>query len=211
MPQADPSPPARPKRRWFQYSLRTLLILTTVVAALFAWWSHKARRQKLAVEALQRAGALVVYDHKGTLPDDFGLAFWGEEQGPSFWPTWLVQALGVDYFSHVHCVAINNPVVYHMSQNHAVDDTTLEYIKHLPAVRLLCLNSAQVTDTGLRNLESLTSLRSLELINNPITDLGLEHLRGLTNLERLNLWNTKVTAAGISRLQQALPNCKIER
>ena len=53
--------PAAPRRfRWrrlLQYRLRRLLILTTVCAALFAWWSHKARQQRAAVVALRTLGA----------------------------------------------------------------------------------------------------------------------------------------------------------
>ncbi|MCE9544748.1 MAG: hypothetical protein K8T25_04410 [Planctomycetia bacterium] len=30
------------KRRWFQYSLRTILIVTMVCAGMFAWWWHPA-------------------------------------------------------------------------------------------------------------------------------------------------------------------------
>ena len=50
MPPSEPPPPvATPRpfwRRLFQYRLRTLLILTTIVAVWFAWWSHKAQQQR---------------------------------------------------------------------------------------------------------------------------------------------------------------------
>jgi hypothetical protein len=44
----------------------------------------------------------------------------------------------------------------------------------------------------------------------PVTDAGLEHLKALRQLQRLDLKETKVTADGVKKLQQALPNCKIE-
>ncbi len=37
----------RPKRRWLQYSLRTLLLLMTAVAVWMGWYVHRARVQKL--------------------------------------------------------------------------------------------------------------------------------------------------------------------
>ena len=44
-----------------------------------------------------------------------------------------------------------------------------------------------------------------------ITDAGLEYLQRLTKLHELYLWDTKVTDQGVKKLQQALPNCEIER
>ena len=63
----------------------------------------------------------------------------------------------------------------------------------------------------MEHLKGLTALQRLNLNGTQLTDAGLEHLKGLTRLQRLALRNTKVTDAGVTRLQQALPNCKIER
>lgn len=34
---------AKPRRRWYQISLRTLLLLVTIVSAGFAWLGYKVR------------------------------------------------------------------------------------------------------------------------------------------------------------------------
>ncbi len=69
----------------------------------------------------------------------------------------------------------------------------------------------QVSDDQLRRLAPLQKLTILWLvIGVPVSDAGLEHLRPLTNLKILGLLKTQVTAAGVAKLQQALPNCKIE-
>ena len=44
-----------------------------------------------------------------------------------------------------------------------------------------------------------------------VTDAGLENLKGLHQLQSLWLCCTKVTDDGLKKLQQALPNCQIER
>ena len=59
MPHPEPPQPATPHRfRWrrlLQYRLRTLLILTTIVAAGLGWWSHTARQQREAVADMRES------------------------------------------------------------------------------------------------------------------------------------------------------------
>src|SRR5262245_12034944 len=44
--------PERPQRRWFQFSLRTLLIVVAVVAAVAAAWHHALKPYWLQREAM---------------------------------------------------------------------------------------------------------------------------------------------------------------
>ncbi len=44
-----------------------------------------------------------------------------------------------------------------------------------------------------------------------MTDAGLLDLEELSQLKELHLKKTHVTNEGVKKLQQALPNCKIER
>src|SRR5947207_755262 len=49
MTQADaptPDKPRKTRRRWFQYSVRTLLVVVALFAGFFAWWSNSAHRQR---------------------------------------------------------------------------------------------------------------------------------------------------------------------
>ena len=72
------------------------------------------------------------------------------------------------------------------------------------------LNDTRVTDKGLRSLEG-GGFDLLALSGTNITDAGLEHCKKFTKLAAINLKNTKVTDAGVASLQQAFPDCKIER
>ena len=63
-PKADPP---KCKRRWFQFSLRSLMIFTLVCAAGSAWIGRKLeqkRRECKAVEAVRRFGGLLYYDYE---------------------------------------------------------------------------------------------------------------------------------------------------
>ena len=53
--------------------------------------------------------------------------------------------------------------------------------------------------------------QKLCLSDTQVTDAGLEYLKELTQLQQLDLDGTQVTDAGVTKLQQALPNCEIER
>lgn len=210
-----PEKPARRKRRWFQFGLRTLLVLTTIVAVLFAGWSHKARQQREAVASLRVAGGGVIYDYRAH----------GLEQPPNL-PAWLLKALGVDYFASAQGVYLGDSEItadglkdlkfltslqYLDLQRTQITDAGLQYLAKLSTLEGIHLGGTQVTDAGLGHLKSLTALQSLDLGYTRVTDAGLEHLKEMTTLRRIYLWETKVTDAGVERLQGALPNCTIER
>jgi hypothetical protein len=56
------SAPPAPKRRWYQYRLRTLFVLTAVLALWLGHVTNSARQQRKAVEALAALQAEVYYD-----------------------------------------------------------------------------------------------------------------------------------------------------
>ena len=88
-------PPKR-KRRWFQFSLRTLLIFTLICAIPCAWLGHKIerkRQEREAVESLIKDGWSVVYDSQIDLS---GKQYSSDKpRGPG----WLRTVLGENFFS----------------------------------------------------------------------------------------------------------------
>jgi len=73
------------------------------------------------------------------------------------------------------------------------------------------LDNTRVTDVDLAVLKRFSGLEYLTLNNTHITDVGLPHLYGLAYLQVVDLRQTQVTDAGVQELQQALPECTIER
>ena len=90
-------------------------------------------------------------------------------------------------------------------------DIGLEHIKGLHSLTTLRLDGTQVTDAGLEHLKEMAGLRQLSLLNTEVSDAGLLHLEGLAEFQNINAdpENTKVTDEGLKKLQQALPNCRI--
>ena len=92
----------------------------------------------------------------------------------------------------------------------STDEQLAEALKGLANLEDLDLNATRVTGAGLVGLSGLTNLKRLDLSRTEVTDAGLVHLKGLKNLRRLNLNLTPVTDAAAQRLQEALPDCRIE-
>ena len=71
------------------------------------------------------------------------------------------------------------------------------------------LVGALLKDEGLEEVAKLHNLQKLDLERHNITDTGLKELTELKLLKELNLRRTKVTYSGLTKLQNALPKCKI--
>lgn len=92
-----------------------------------------------------------------------------------------------------------------------ITDAGLETITGLNRLEELSLNGTDITDAGLERLKGLARLQRLLLNGTKVTDAGLRHLKELPGLRKLTIGSTKVTEEGAAALQQALPNCEIER
>ena len=93
------------RRRWPRFSLRTLLILTALVAVWLGVQVNKAQKQRAAVAAIEAAGGQIIYDweylawqHSMTPPGS-GI---GHPQ-----PAWLRYIVGDDYFQEIAVVMIH--------------------------------------------------------------------------------------------------------
>jgi hypothetical protein len=171
-----------PKLRWHQYRLRSLFVLTTLVAVACSWLTvtmQNERKQKAAAEAIEEAGGTVVSE-----------------------PTWLAKLLRDDSL-----VSVTGVDLFGQSTT----DTVLVHLQGLGELQWLSLQYTKVTDAGLAHLRGLRQLQTLGLDYSEVTDAGLVHLQGLKQLQELWLSNTKVTDEGVKGFQQALPKCMISR
>ena len=205
-PNADP--PKR-KRRWFQFSLRTLLMLALLVGLGMATWivpiKKSAEKQKAAVEAIKSDSGYVTYDYE---VDSSGNGITAAEP-PG--PAWLRRLLGDDFFTTVVGVGVNTPAdmkyLGEMSRLRVVSaygapigDADLEGIRRSGQLKGLDLSLTNVTDGGLENLKGLSQLEYLRLSVTRVTDVGLKQLKGLSQLQTLNLNDTRITDAGLVSL-----------
>ncbi len=190
------TPTTQTPRKYLRFSLRSLLVLILLFAGWLGWIVHRARAQRDAVAAILKLQGTVKYDWERkdgrNLPN-----------GKPWWPSWLVDLFGIDYFAHVTQVRL--VAVPELS------DAELIHISTLSGLEELDLHRSPVTDDRLGHLAGLTDLQSLILFHTPISDTGLGHLKKMHRLRMLSIENTGVTDSGSAALQKALPQLSIKR
>ena len=178
------------KRRWYQFSLRTLLIVVTLSAVPMGWVGWKlaqGRRQRDTVAWVENLGGGVEYEE------------------------WVGKWSGV-----VSSVDLRNTQVSDISPLAELNNLERLYLgitqvsdvsplAELKSLRELSLSNTQVSD--LSPLAELKSLNELWLRGTQVSDLS--PLAELKNLEELDLSDTQVSDEQVQKLQRALPNCDI--
>ena len=226
--EAEPSeadPPKR-KRRWYQFSLRTLMISTMIVAIACGWLGRRIerkRKEREAIQAILKFGGSVEYDYQLLHP--FPGASWSPIAEP-YGPAWMRNLLGENFFSEVNGVLLYESRItddglvnlkwfkeaqYLWLEEDKIGDIGLVNLKPLKRLYALNLDLTNVGDAGLENLIAMDELRELGLKGTNVSDAGLVHLKALKRLHYLDVSNTHVTEGGVKDLQLALPNCKIVR
>ncbi len=209
-PDISPNKPARRGHRWYQFSLRSLLTMVTLICLALGLVVVPAEKQRAAIRAVEKSGGVVVYN----------------DARPGQW--WFVATLrkylARDYFDNVKLVSLN---VYQLEDADLSDlrafarlqelslrytdvtDAGLRQLQWQPQLKSLGLSGTKVSNAGLAHVKQLAQLEGLHLDDTQISDAGLVHLLGLTQLRTLDLRYTKVTPAGVALLQAKLPNCAV--
>lgn len=216
-------PPSRQprRRRWFQYSLRSLFLLTTVVAVWLGFETQSARQREWVIARVSELGGRVIVCYEPGHTE--------EPRGPE----WFRGFMGSGYFARI--------VDIDLSGRETLDED-LAAIGDLPELMgLNLIDCSRITDAGLKSLKtpklfsldlgtmyhaeyhitpdgirSVRDLRGLEFLSlggSHLNDTWLTALHGATQLKYLSLRGDlrgdNVTKAGIESLQKQLPQLTI--
>lgn len=135
-------------RRWFQFSLRTLLVFTLTFGIASGWIANRRRAIAERAADLGRAGAAIC-----------------ESQPQPIWRLWL---FGDDSPRYARSIYVVNPIR---------DSVLLRlHLNELTQLRALDLADTHITDAGLAHLEGLTNLQTL-ILGDWVTDQRLSQLQ----------------------------------
>jgi hypothetical protein len=188
-----PNSPPNHKRRWLSFSLRSLFVVTLVIACLLGWKGHKVQRQRRAVSQIEQVGGTVHY-----------------KRDPPFGIGALEQSGFFDYVVAVRLNGRDVEDVSYLADLPTIEDlnlsgtkvTDLSPLAKLTQMRRLSLLAAPVRDIA--PLANLVDLESLSLENTQVADIA--PLATLVKLEDLSLAGTPVNdlsaLAGMTRLTE---------
>jgi hypothetical protein len=146
-----------------RFSIRTLLIVTAVVAVVLAFLSHRAVKQQRGRDWVASQNGHFMFSHKyDPITDE-----WDRKATLSA-PDWLVDAFGIDYFDSVDSVILDNK---------EVDD--LSRLADLQSLRSLAIYIEIDDKLSFAPLAELPKLRHLSLAYTNISAERLAKLRAL--------------------------------
>lgn len=169
-----------PKRRWYQFSLRSLLLLTTATCVVMAWIAYERGETSKREAAAAELRTIARYEQLGLRVTLIGGEPWHE--------AWRCPTLDNDSMGKV--------VEARFYRENATDDdfAILEPMKKMESLHL---DHTKATGAGLVHIAGLANVKKIYFNKSPIDDANLVHILGLNNLVELNLYHTNVTDAGL--------------
>jgi hypothetical protein len=135
--------PRKREHRWLRYSLRSLLLVMTILCLWLGWLTHRAQEQRAALAFLRSVPV-------GSIRFD--------RRDEQIWaPAWLRQSIGDDYFRSIVEVHLTSEVTGENLPQ------VVAQLCRLPKLETVYLWYAKVTDDDLRHLTSLTQISHLGL------------------------------------------------
>jgi hypothetical protein len=182
-PSSTMPAPAKPCRRWYQFTLRTLtifMVLSSVLLGALGWRLQRARKQARAVATLTSMGAEVGYDYWMQFNNDGAIEYKkGPQQSPI--PGFLRRILGDDFFHDVYFV--HRP----KTSSQAELDSAWNAIGELPHLKVLEISGKDGDHgPGIANLRKTSELQMLLIRNGTATSDDLAVLSALRELRGLH-------------------------
>jgi hypothetical protein len=189
-----------PKRRWFRFSLRALLIAISLVAILLGWGFEQTRRRQQAISNVERLGGWVVYADsagKWTLYDDSAILAVPRTNLVRYLPQKWTDAFFGDGWRR----AVSEIHIRDMQ----LSDSELGLLNYIDEVHFLDLQDSAFSRVALRFITRLNQLEVLSLERASIDEkpaCDLSFLRELPNLKQLYLGGAKINGADLAYVKQ---------
>ena len=187
------------RRRWFQFSLRTLLFLISALSLLFGFCRslNRAHQQRDAVLAVRAAGGVILYE------DQFGADGNFNARAEPAAPEWLRNLLGDDFFRTPAGVDNWNRESsadwFDFNARRELSDASERALCRLPTIKRLNFVGTSLSHGRLLVIESLNQLEELDLTERHLSDEECQQLaKVLSRPDRrpLNSKPSSISSAG---------------
>jgi hypothetical protein len=178
----------KPRRRFrLSYSLRALLVLTTIVAIWCAFHANRGRYERsVERELVALGGRVLVGKYDPTTVKTIA---------PSSYQRFLMRLFGERFIVGIEITGNTLP-------DAKLPEGLVDRALALPHLASFTARQCNVRDDDLRNLARARGLQALSLPDNPVTDEGLSGLVHLIELKHLDLQGTAIGDETLFRLPQ---------
>lgn len=204
---SNASSTTKPRRRWFQFGVRGLLVVVTLCAMLVACWKAYVGQyhlQRLVADGIREVGGKCETEPTG--------------------PQWLARLLGEhdlvsvvsvqsfpaeltnEQLEQLRCLTELKSIRLYFPNDGGLQfvDDRMPFVANLTSLEEFSFfgRTGALSDEGLKYLARLTNLRTFGFWtdNEFITDEGLTYLTNLRKLESVNLVNAEIDGSGLVHL-----------
>lgn len=201
-----------------KYSLRSLLIATSLIALWISIKAHKAERVRRAMKDISQSEGIIINEHEwdGKKYDPNAAHPIPEVIRETLGDEWVVSPLALV----LHSRKIKDEDLRSLLQFESLEaldlcdtnisDEALKYVVQLPNLETLKISyNPRITDRGLAIILEAPSLEYLAMLKTSVTERGLLSLKNLASLKWLILSKGEFKQEVVDQLSKHLPNCSI--
>ncbi len=176
------------KKRWFSFSLKTLLVLMMAIAIGLVLYVKISRSRRAAIASIGRLHGSISYKESG--------------------PNWLRKVIPDEKFFW-------SPVAIRFDPSNPITDADLQSVINrlwkFDDLTYLNFDRSKITDAGIAQLVPFANkLESLDIRGTGVSDDGITYLQRFPRLTLLRLKGSAISPDGIEKIRKSMPNCKLD-
>ena len=200
----------------FRFGIRSILLLVTLLAILFA---HVSWHRNLAT--LERAFELSAHAHADS-PNAKNDTRFDAADSPCLFPGFLCRVLG----GTKHHILALDLRAFDLGKHEIEQLSELSYLQliYFPSdispyekelneidhLRTLYFDQTNASDQTVRAINRNQALKTLVLTKTNVSDESIPTLAEFSNLEHLVIRETRMSDSGVARLKSLLPRCQVD-
>ena len=187
-----------------QFGLKSVLLVTALLALITSLIFLPALKQGNTVEALENEGVFVGVERPSGWRELLLRGFEAVSSSPNEWGVTQRNNLGVPDYVHYHHSGLDDQTLGKIASLNSIQSITYDDIDFFPLGNwpIAKYGEHRVTDRGLACLAELPKLGGLTLRSDQITDKGMEALAKCPELVNLSLECPQLTDDGLLALSQ---------